>query len=145
MQINQSTQQMFWPQVSAYVFMWIWEILIHMFLGNILNFYATSYKVHKNMLMETRQLTLQASVFSLSSFDRDAWELNMWHDHLAYNQFFQLSQSLTFFLSQKVSSSCLVFQIVVAVWKIKKHSKSSELKSQTIGLKSHYWSSDDGL
>ncbi len=45
--------------------------LIHMLIGNFQNFYLISYKVPTNMLMETRQLTLQASVFSLSSFDRD--------------------------------------------------------------------------
>ncbi len=88
------------------------------------------------MSMKTQQLTLQASVFNLSSFDKGAWELNMWHDHLAYNQFFQLLQPVTFFLSQKVSSSCLVCPIVVAVWKKQQqHSESSELKLHKISSK----------
>jgi len=86
-------------------------------------------------------LALQTSVFSLCSLVSSVYaaftELLKRYTgyHLAYSQFCQLLLSLPFFLSQKVSSSCLLCQIVVAVYVYKKQKNNNIEMSQ---LKLHY-------
>ncbi len=60
--------KMYTLQVRLYIFYMNLENCICMFLGHSHNFYAISVLI--KMLMETQQLTLQASVFSLGSFDK---------------------------------------------------------------------------